>query len=77
MTKNQDGAEEAQRKSMTWTLTLGLVFHLFYIYSVFDCYFTSPVVHDMEHFNTGKASADRLVLIIGMWPILNSDYDRL
>ena len=51
--------------SMTSTLLLGLVFHLCYIASVFDCYFTSPVVHGMRHFNTGAASAKRLVLIVG------------
>ena len=52
--------------SSVWKLLLiGLVFHLIYIGTVFDCYFTSPVVHGMDHFNTGVASADRLVLIVG------------
>ncbi|KAF9000322.1 Phosphatidylinositolglycan class N-domain-containing protein [Cyathus striatus] len=46
-------------------LLIGLVFHLVYIGSVFDCYFTSPVVTGMESYNTGKAPAKRLVLIVG------------
>lgn len=63
--KVADGETSKSSSTMTRTLTLGLVFHLFYIYSVFDCYFTSPVVHGMDHFNTGNASASRLVLIVG------------
>lgn len=51
--------------SMTWTMLLGLLFHLVYIASVFDCYFTSPVVHGMQHFSAGTAEARRLVLIVG------------
>ncbi|GJE95619.1 GPI ethanolamine phosphate transferase 1 [Phanerochaete sordida] len=46
-------------------LLIGLVFHLVYIGSVFDCYFTSPVVHGMERFRADTAGAKRLVLIVG------------
>ncbi|CAE6447867.1 unnamed protein product [Rhizoctonia solani] len=53
-------------------LLLGLVFHVVYIYSVFDCYFTSPVVHGMRqhrifwpHNVHKKAPAKRVVLIVG------------
>jgi GPI ethanolamine phosphate transferase 1 len=46
-------------------LLLGLVFHLVYIGSVFDCYFTSPVVHGMKRFRTEASHAKRLVLIVG------------
>ncbi|CAE7080957.1 unnamed protein product [Rhizoctonia solani] len=53
-------------------LLLGLVFHVAYIYSVFDCYFTSPVVHGMRqhrifwpHNAPKKAPAKRVVLIVG------------
>ncbi|KAI5122738.1 hypothetical protein M0805_009823 [Coniferiporia weirii] len=52
------------RSSTASTLLLGLVFHLVYILSVFDCYFTSPVVHGMQHFNAGNAEAKRLVLFV-------------
>ena len=47
-------------------LILGLIFHLVFILSVFDCYFTSPVVHGMEHFSAGPGEAKRLVLFVGM-----------
>ncbi|KAH8118190.1 PigN-domain-containing protein [Phellopilus nigrolimitatus] len=50
--------------SMTSTLLLGLVIHLVYILAVFDCYFTSPVVHGMQHFSIGDAEAKRLVLFV-------------
>ncbi|KAL0061693.1 Glycosyl phosphatidyl inositol anchor synthesis [Marasmius tenuissimus] len=46
-------------------LALGFVFHLVFIYSVFDCYFTSPVIHGMKRFNAGGPEAKRLVLIVG------------
>ncbi|ESK98030.1 gpi ethanolamine phosphate transferase 1 [Moniliophthora roreri MCA 2997] len=51
--------------SVVKLLILGLVFHLVFIFSVFDCYFTSPVVNGMESFNAGTPEAERLVLIIG------------
>jgi phosphatidylinositol glycan class N len=47
-------------------LLLGLVFHIIYIYSVFDCYFTSPVVSGMRnHGDLDHGEAKRLVLIVG------------
>ncbi|CAE6506194.1 unnamed protein product [Rhizoctonia solani] len=53
-------------------LLLGLIFHVAYIYSVFDCYFTSPVVHGMRqhriiwpHNAPKKAPAKRVVLVVG------------
>ena len=51
--------------STTSILLLGLAFHLVYILSVFDCYFTSPVVHGMQRFYADTAGAKRLVLIVG------------
>lgn len=54
-------------------LLLGLIFHVIYIYSVFDCYFTSPVVHGMRqhrvqwpHSAPKKAPAKRVVLVVGV-----------
>ncbi|KAJ6520377.1 Phosphatidylinositolglycan class N-domain-containing protein [Mycena sanguinolenta] len=46
-------------------LLIGLVFHLVYIGSVFDCYFTSPVVHGMQNHGLGSAESKRLVLVVG------------
>ncbi|KAF7302943.1 PigN domain-containing protein [Mycena kentingensis (nom. inval.)] len=46
-------------------LLAGLVFHVVFIGSVFDCYFTSPVVHGMSSFRLHTAESRRLVLIIG------------
>ncbi|PPQ94801.1 hypothetical protein CVT25_007438 [Psilocybe cyanescens] len=48
-------------------LIIGLVFHLVYIGSVFDCYFKSPVVHGMKSYGLTQtgAAAKRLVLIVG------------
>ncbi|KAI6012879.1 Phosphatidylinositolglycan class N-domain-containing protein [Pisolithus microcarpus] len=46
-------------------LVLGIIFHVIFIASVFDCYFTSPVVHGMNHHGSGHGEAKRLVLIVG------------
>ncbi|KDQ23723.1 hypothetical protein PLEOSDRAFT_1094573 [Pleurotus ostreatus PC15] len=46
-------------------LFIGLVFHLVYIGSVFDCYFTSPVVKGMTPVAVPHSEAKRLVLIVG------------
>ena len=51
-------------------LAVAVVFHLIYIWSIFDIYFVSPIVHGMRAFQVerldGKeAPARRLVLIVG------------
>ncbi|KAI0742507.1 alkaline phosphatase-like protein [Daedaleopsis nitida] len=49
-----------------WSLLLvGLIFHLVYIGTVFDCYFTSPVVLGMQQHSLERGEAKRLVLIVG------------
>jgi phosphatidylinositol glycan class N len=55
--------------SIARLLVLGVLFHLVYIRTVFDCYFTSPVVHGMRQYKLRKAQAKRLVLIVGEDPI--------
>jgi hypothetical protein len=52
--------------SIVGVLLLGLVFHLVFINSVFDCYFTSHVVHGMQHFRVKQPLAKRLVLLVGL-----------
>lgn len=54
-------------ENISTVLVLGLVFHLVFIWCVFDCYFTSPVVHGMRHFKAGDGKAERLVLFVGMY----------
>ncbi|KAH7871399.1 Phosphatidylinositolglycan class N-domain-containing protein [Lentinula edodes] len=52
--------------SLNTLLLVGFVFHLIFIYSVFDCYFTSPVVHGMQAFNVSvndERLSKRVVLI--------------
>ncbi|CAL1697714.1 unnamed protein product [Somion occarium] len=45
-------------------LLIGLIFHLVYIGTVFDCYFTSPVVNGMQSYGLDRGPAKRLVLIV-------------
>ena len=51
-------------------LALAVVFHLIYIYSIFDIYFVSPIVSGMKEFGVERpagvdAPAKRLVLYVG------------
>ena len=47
-------------------IVIGLIVHLIIFYSIFDVYFTSPLVHGMKPIPklTGKNSAKRLVLFV-------------
>lgn len=51
-------------------LGIAVVFHVAYIYSIFDIYFVSPIVHGMSSFGVRRPSdieapARRLVLFVG------------
>lgn len=64
-------------------LAIAMVFHLVYIYSIFDIYFVSPIVSGMplvsiERPPETRVPADRLVLFVGMtatW--LNRNFGEL
>lgn len=47
-------------------LGIAVLFHLIYIYSIFDCYFVSPISHGMRAYAVDhEAPAQRLVLYVG------------
>ncbi|KAF2430990.1 GPI ethanolamine phosphate transferas-like protein [Tothia fuscella] len=54
------------RLSRLGFLGIAVVFHLVYIYSIFDIYFVSPIVSGMREFRVdAEAPAKRLVLYVG------------
>lgn len=56
----------AQILSRWAVLSIGVVFHVIFLMSIFDIYFMSPLVHGMRHFESANPDpAQRLVLLVG------------
>ncbi|XBW34658.1 hypothetical protein QEN19_000225 [Hanseniaspora menglaensis] len=56
--------------SRSFFILIGVLFHLFYLWSIFDIYFISPLVHvdtpiSSKPFPTEKSPAKRLFLLVG------------
>lgn len=56
---------DGRRNFILFVIPVGILVHIVYLASIFDIYFTSPLVHGMEPFKSSlEPPAKRLVLFV-------------